>query len=191
MMDVTAGHVVLLDESGEPCGSAQKSQVHTADTPLHLGFSCHLITAHGQVLVTRRALTKRTWPGVWTNSFCGHPQPEETMEEAVRRHARHELGMELDTVESALPEFRYRATDASGVVENEICPVFIAKVTAEPDPRPHPDEVAELVWVRPEQLRAAVEATPWAFSPWLVLQVPQMALYRQAPAASDVEEPAP
>ena len=34
-----------------------------------------------------------------------------------------------------------------------------------------PDEVAEWEWATPEHVRAAVEATPFAFSPWLVLQL--------------------
>ena len=35
-----------------------------------------------------------------------------------------------------------------------------------------PDEVAEWNWVDPDALGAAVASTPWAFSPWLTLQLP-------------------
>lgn len=172
--------VVLLTRDGQPCGTAPKHTVHSEQTPLHLGFSCHVLNSSGQILLTRRALDKRTWPGVWTNSFCGHPAPGETVEDAVRRHARHELGLEVEGLEIVLPDFRYRATDASGVVEHEICPVVRAATHA--GPRPNPDEVAELTWTTPERLRAAVAAVPQVFSPWLVEQVAQMDLYQEGGA---------
>jgi isopentenyl-diphosphate delta-isomerase len=161
--------VVLLDEAGEPRGTHLKATVHTATTPLHLAFSCHVLDDRGRVLVTRRALSKKTWPGVWTNSFCGHPAPGETPEEAVARRASQELGIEVTDVTSVLPDFRYLATDASGVVENEICPVFTARAVGVPDPSP--DEVAEWAWTDPAALRDAVAATPFAFSPWLGWQL--------------------
>ena len=161
--------VVLLDNDLRPVGTADKVAVHTADTALHLAFSCHLFNAAGEVLVTRRALGKRTWPGVWTNSFCGHPAPDEAMDDAVRRRAAFELGVRLDTLQLTLPDFRYRAVDASGVVENEFCPVY--RATTSDAIAPNPAEVTQFEWVAPDALRAAVQATPFAFSPWIVLQL--------------------
>ncbi|WP_295010358.1 isopentenyl-diphosphate Delta-isomerase [uncultured Microbacterium sp.] len=160
--------VVLLSADGSEIGTAPKSSVHGADTRLHLAFSCHVFDPQGRLLVTRRALTKAAWPGVWTNSFCGHPAPGEELVAAVRRRAEHELGLPLDTVEPVLPFFRYRATDAAGIVENEICPVYLA--TTSQAARPHPDEVIEHRWVDPDDLAESVRRAPWAFSPWLVLQ---------------------
>jgi isopentenyl-diphosphate Delta-isomerase len=164
--------VVLLDDAGRPVGTAPRATVHTADTPLHLAFSCHLHDAQGRVLLTRRALVKRTWPGVWTNSFCGHPRPGEELADAVHRHARSELGLEVHDIRPLLPDFRYRAVDAAGTVENEVCPVFTARTTQ--TPAPDPGEVMELVWVAPDQLRAAARVAPWALSPWLLEQLEQL-----------------
>ncbi|MES1169761.1 MAG: isopentenyl-diphosphate Delta-isomerase, partial [Leifsonia sp.] len=163
--------VVLVDDSGAAIGTAAKASVHTANTPLHRAFSCHVFSADGRVLVTRRALGKLTWPGVWTNSFCGHPGPDEQPEAAIRRRAERELGLTLGELEPVLPDFRYRAVDASGIVENEVCPVY--RTTVEVDPDPAADEVAEWAWIPPHKLRNAVEAAPFAFSPWLALQLAQ------------------
>lgn len=169
----TAGdRVVLLDDSGAVSGSAQKERIHSSNTPLHLAFSCHIVNSAGEVLVTRRALSKRSWPGVWTNSFCGHPQPDELLTDAIVRHAATELGLGIDPVENGLilelPDFRYRAIDASGIVENELCPVYRAHSD---DPvQPNPAEVMEFAWVQPAALAQSIRLTPWAFSPWLVLQ---------------------
>jgi isopentenyl-diphosphate Delta-isomerase len=174
-IDDIEDEVVLLDEAGTPIGRAPKSAAHGPDTALHLAFSCHVLNPLGEVLVTRRALSKQTWPGVWTNSFCGHPKPAEALSAAVRRRAEFELGIELDHIELALPLFRYRATDENGTVENEVCPVYVATTSDEPDPNPR--EVAAHAWVMPDRLSRAVEAAPWAFSPWLVLQARELELF--------------
>ena len=175
-------YVVLLDDDGHDIGTAPKATVHGTDTHLHLAFSCHVYNSRGELLVTRRALSKAAWPGVWTNSFCGHPGPSESMVDAVHRRAAHEVGLTLRDVTLTLPQFRYRAVDASGIVENEICPVYTATVSG--DLEPAASEVAEWEWVDVRTLLAAVEATPWAFSPWLTLQLP--ALYAdQSLEASD------
>ncbi len=165
--------VVLLADDGTPIGTADKASVHTTDTPLHLAFSCHVSDGAGRLLVTRRALAKRTWPGVWTNSFCGHPAPGEPMQEAIARRGLEELGITVSALTLAVPDFRYTATDADGLVENEICPVYTA--TTDDEVLPDPDEVAEFRWVDPDRLAEAVAAAPWAFSPWLALQLPALA----------------
>ena len=124
--------------------------------------------------MTRRALHKRTWPGVWTNSCCGHPLPGEDGAEAVRRRVAEEVGVEIEDLTLVLPDFRYRATDACGVVENELCPVWVGRVDAgliDPDP----DEVAEHAWIAWADLVGAVRAAPQAWSPWAVLQISRLA----------------
>ena len=174
---VIADEVVLVDEQGSPIGTAPRATVHTSDTPLHLAFSCHVTDIDGRVLVTRRALSKRAWPGVWTNSFCGHPRPGESFADAVVRRGRFELGIDVTGVEPVLPGYRYRAVDASGVVEHEICPVYRATTTDAP--APNPDEVLEWRWVPAAELADLARTAPWTLSPWAAEQ------FLLLPAASD------
>ncbi|RYB91684.1 isopentenyl-diphosphate Delta-isomerase [Nocardioides oleivorans] len=163
--------VVLLDEEGRPTGTADKARVHHQDTPLHLAFSCYLFDERGNVLVTQRAIGKRTFPGVWTNSCCGHPGPGEPMEAAVRRRVEQELGVTPRDLKLVLPRFRYRAEQA-GVVENEMCPVFVA--TVDESLAPDPSEVEATVWEPWRDFRESVISGGREVSTWCRLQVEQM-----------------
>jgi isopentenyl-diphosphate delta-isomerase len=178
--------VVLLGPDGTPCGTAPRSSIHGPDTPLHLAFSCYLFDGAGRVLMTRRALAKRTWPGVWTNACCGHPLPGERIGDAVVRRLAEELGAAVTSVHCVLPDFRYEAVDASGVRENEVCPVFVA--TLDGGLAPDPAEVMEHRWVHPDALAGVAASSPWLLSPWSAAQITQMDLPRLARAGDGAGE---
>lgn len=138
--------IVLVDEDGLPTGTAEKWSSHHAQTPLHLAFSCYVFDEDGRFLMTRRALGKKVWPGVWSNTVCGHPAPGESHADAIARRLDYELGMTVRDVEVALPDHLYRAPPFQGVVEYEFCPVFFARAAGEP--RPNPVEVEGCAWLR-------------------------------------------
>jgi isopentenyl-diphosphate delta-isomerase len=165
--------VVLLDESGRAIGNAPKHSVHNAHTPLHLAFSCYVFDGAGRLLVTQRAFAKATWPGVWTNTVCGHPAPGEGIAAAVRRRVGEELGIGLDDLRVVLPRYRYRAVMTNGTVENEMCPVFVAWTSDEPDA--DPVEVAATTWVAWADFRSEVVDGTRDVSPWCLDQVGQLA----------------
>ncbi|MCX2731488.1 isopentenyl-diphosphate Delta-isomerase [Saccharopolyspora sp. NFXS83] len=173
--------VVLLDEEGRSLGVTDKATVHHENTPLHLAFSCYVFNPRGELLLTQRALSKPTWPGVWTNTCCGHPAPGETPRDAVLRRLADELGAEVGHVDLVLPKFRYRAVMGNGVVENEMCPVFraIAEVTTDPNPA----EVEAVHWTPWTSLIADVAAGSAEISPWSKLQIAELTKLGPDPAA--------
>ena len=173
---------MLLDEQGRAIGTASKATVHGPDTPLHLAFSVYVFDAEHRLLLTQRAWHKVTWPGVWTNTCCGHPAPGEEYVEAVRRRTSQELGLELADLRLLLPRFGYRVAMADGTVENELCPVFAA--TTRGPVRPDPAEVAGHRWEPWSQFRRDVLGGGIEVSPWCVSQVQALPIRPyDAPAA--------
>lgn len=166
-------HVVLLDEAGRAVGTEPKATVHTTTTPLHLAFSAYVFDLHGNLLITQRALEKATWPGVLTNSCCGHPAPDEPLELAVRRRLKQELGIDAHDIGLVLPDFRYRAVMDSGIVENEICPVFRVLYHGT-QPAPDPAEVHSIEWAEWATFSDDVISGNRAVSPWCHEQVQQL-----------------
>jgi isopentenyl-diphosphate Delta-isomerase len=140
--------IVFVDQNGEPTGqTGPKIQSHNRNTRLHLAFSCYIFRSSDKAfLFTRRALSKKVWPGVWTNSVCGHPFPTEAIERAIVRRAEYELGLQqLDGLSCLVPNYRYKTPPFDGVVEHEFCPIYFA--TTHEDPKLNPLEVEEFTWI--------------------------------------------
>ena len=157
-------HVVLVDEQNNRLGLEDKYKVHTADTPLHRGFSLFIINKQGELLLQQRSDSKIAWPGVWSNSVCGHPADGETPQEAAKRRAKFELGIdiELDSIYLILPKYQYKF-EYNGIVENEICPVMA--VFGEFEPKPNPDEVKDTRWIEWPKFMEEIKK-PNKYSQW-------------------------
>ena len=164
--------IVFVDESGTPIGTGPKADSHHADTRLHLAFSVFLFNSEGELLLQQRALTKKTWPGVWSNSCCGHLLPGERTEDAAARRLSHELGLSGIELTIALPDFRYRA-ELDGVVENEICPVLLG--FTDRSPNPNPEEVNAVKWMPWNEVLQSVANPQSQLSPWAIEEVQLLA----------------
>lgn len=160
--------IVLVDDDGTPIGTAPKLEAHNADTRLHLAFSVFLFNHRGELLLQQRALTKKTWPGVWSNSCCGHVMMHESTDAAAKRRLEYELGLSGVDLTMALPDFRYRA-EKDGIVENEICPVLIGFTNSKPVP--NPSEVADVRWIDWQQFLISIDKPENEMSPWAMEEV--------------------
>ncbi|WP_067457975.1 isopentenyl-diphosphate Delta-isomerase [Actinomadura macra] len=168
--------IVLLNAEDEAVGTAPKAESHHRDTPYHLAFSCYVVDTEGRVLITQRALGKRTFPGVWTGSCCGHPGPGEGLRGAVIRRLRDELGLLDESLESltpVLPGFHYRAVADDGTVEHERCPVVRATVPAGTSVRANRAEVEAAEWWTWKECLDLVDRPE--SSPWYRLQLAELA----------------
>lgn len=164
--------IVLVDEQNRETGTAPKDAIHTIDTPLHRGFSLFLFNSKKELLLTKRSSKKKTFPGVWTNTVCGHPALQESAVEAALRRLEKELGLKRshlvkkqgETLIREVAPYRYRFVDKNGIVENEICPVLVAH--ADGDPKPDASEVEEWKWMGWEEFLEDLRVNPTIYSPW-------------------------
>ncbi|MDM7921578.1 MAG: isopentenyl-diphosphate Delta-isomerase [Pyrinomonadaceae bacterium] len=164
--------LVFVDEENRPLRTERKALVHTDATELHRAFSVFIFNSRGELLLQQRALSKQTWPGVWSNSCCGHVMLHETVEDAAVRRTRFELGIGGIKVENMLPEFRYRA-EKEGIVENEICPVLTAFDDREP--KPNADEVESTRWMPWEEFLRMARDPQTELSPWCIMEAERLA----------------
>ncbi|MBU0654666.1 MAG: isopentenyl-diphosphate Delta-isomerase [Gammaproteobacteria bacterium] len=160
--------VVLVDQHNRVLGTHPKATVHTLETPLHRGFSVFIFNTANQLLLQQRSFSKLTWPGFWSNSCCGHPALGESVADAIHRRVRLELGMSVYNLQEVLPDFQYRC-EYGGVVENEICPVWLARTHDEP--QPDPAEVAATCWSDWDTFKQILgKDADGLYSPWCKLE---------------------
>jgi len=164
IVSMTDEHIVLVDENNNVLGTMPKPLAHNADTPLHRGFSLFLFNPKNELLLQQRSSKKKTWPGVWSNSCCGHPMLNESNVDAAHRRLKFELGMTASGIKEVAP-YRYKFA-YNGVVENEICPILVGYTQEEPNP--NPEEVGAVRWVTWPAFLKEIKINPKSYSEWCV-----------------------
>jgi len=159
--------LILVDDADREVGHLDKAQCHAGAGVLHRAFSLLIFNGDGELLLQQRAPSKRLWPLYWSNSCCSHPRRAESMEAAIHRRLREELGCSCPL--HFLFKFRYQAQfDATGA-EHELCSVFTGRLSG--PLRINWSEIFAWRWASPEAVQREIGGPDAAkFTPWFRLE---------------------
>lgn len=165
--------VTLVNDQGEPMGSAELIDAHTGQGQLHLAFSVYVFrNKHREILIQQRSRKKMLWPLIWANTCCSHPFENETPVVAGQRRLKEELGVDCPLSEHS--SFVYRAEDPGRGVEHEFVKILIGNAPDSLAVRPNPDEVAAYKWIDVDELRGDMQANPQTYAPWFHVGLEQI-----------------
>ncbi|MBK6341221.1 MAG: isopentenyl-diphosphate Delta-isomerase [Flavobacteriales bacterium] len=154
--------VLLVNERDEPVGTMGKLQAHE-EGALHRAFSVFLFNDEGRLLMQRRAPGKYHSAGLWTNTCCSHPRPNEPVADAACRRLKEEMGIDVP-VEHRF-SFLYKASFDNGLHEHELDHVFFGSFNGEPEPAS--EEADDWKYLHPDALEADLAAHPERYTVWL------------------------
>lgn len=83
----------LVNEAGETIGKASRQECHSGSKLLHPVVHLHVFNEAGELYLQKRSMNKDIQPGKWDTSVGGHVDYGETVEQALKREVREELGI--------------------------------------------------------------------------------------------------
>jgi isopentenyl-diphosphate Delta-isomerase len=159
--------LILVDGADREVGYLGKRACHHGSGVLHRAFSLLIFNESGELLLQQRSARKPLWPLYWSNSCCSHPRRSESLDTAVHRRLREELGMSCPL--QFLFKFQYQAQFDDAAGERELCSVFIGR--CDQPVRSNPREVAAWRWISPPALLAELRQPGIErFTPWFRLE---------------------
>ena len=153
--------VILVNEQDQEIGQMEKLEAHQKGL-LHRAFSVFVFNDKNELLIQQRAIGKYHSEGLWTNTCCSHPSPEETLEQAANRRLHEEMGM-VCTVKRAF-SFLYRAEFENGLVEHELDHVLIGYTNY--PPLLNPEEAQAYKWISLDELEKDIAQHPEKYTIW-------------------------
>ncbi len=83
----------LVDEHGTVVGKATRGECHSGSMLMHPVVHLHVKNNDGAIFLQKRSMHKDIQPGKWDTAVGGHVDYGETIEEALVREAREEIGL--------------------------------------------------------------------------------------------------
>jgi isopentenyl-diphosphate delta-isomerase len=162
-------YVVLVNNKDQEIGTMEKMEAHLKGL-LHRAFSVFIFNSKGEMLIHRRALGKYHSPGLWTNTCCSHPRPNEAVLDAANRRMDEEMGMSESLTKTV--SFVYHHKFDNGLIEHEFDHILIGNSDALPSI--NEDEVDSFKYIGIEELEQSIKQNPDDYTVWFKLAYPKL-----------------
>ncbi len=165
-----ADKVILVNKNDVAIGAMEKLQAHKS-AQLHRAVSVFIFNTKKQLLLHKRALNKYHSPGLWTNTACTHPCPDESNENAAARRLDEEMGIKHVKL-TKLFDFIYKEKFENGLTEYEFDHVFFG--VSNDLPIPDPSEVCDFAYIAPHVLLEQIQKHPENYTVWFKKTIGQV-----------------
>ena len=174
-------YVILVDQNDNPIGKEDKVKCHLPNGKLHRAFTALIFNTDGKLLLTKRSQSKMLWPNDWDGTVASHPRESETYVSSAERRMPEEIGIGCKV--SYVNKFEYHVPYKDIGSENEICGTLIGTIDSFDNSRLIKDEISDIKWINPDELKNELEQNRDAYCPWMAI-----ALYFLADSDSNTLE---
>ena len=160
-------YVILVDQDDNPIGKEDKVKCHLPNGKLHRAFTALIFNGDGKLLLTKRSESKMLWPNDWDGTVASHPKESETYVSSAERRMPEEIGIACKM--NYVNKFEYHVPYKDIGSENEICGTLIGTIDSFDQSSMIKDEISEIKWINPDELKNELEQNRDVYCPWMVI----------------------
>jgi len=160
-------YVILVDQNDNPIGKEDKVKCHLPNGKLHRAFTALIFNGDGKLLLTKRGNGKMLWPNDWDGTVASHPRESETYVSSAERRMPEEIGIVCKM--NYMNKFEYHVPYKDIGSENEICGTLIGIVDDFDETCLIKDEISEIKWIDPDELKNELQQNMDVYCPWMVI----------------------
>ena len=159
--------VVHVNAQDQVLGFYPKMMVHEK-AMLHRAVSVLIFNSKGDWLLQKRTKSKYHSGGLWTNTCCSHPYPNEDVKIAAERRLVEEMGMHVELQKAF--DFVYKKELNKGLTEHEFDHVFIGY--SDESPNLNTNEAEDWRYLTSEDLILSMKNEPESYTEWFKILFP-------------------
>lgn len=153
--------ITFVDENDKVIGSGTKEEIWKKGI-IHRIVRIFLFNYQGELLIQKRSDFLASMPGRWDQSAGGHVDEGEDYDVAALRELMEEIGVFSVSLKKISKYFSNDTEEDKNKIKKRFNTLYT--VIYDGDIKPNIEEVSEVKWIKPEDLKKWMDDKPSAFT---------------------------